>query len=166
MNGRVAETQHSPWGQEPCLCVPYCTCCPAPCLVHRKVSKCLSHEWMWEFVKPGHKATLQVLIHFARKEMQGQFCSKGILQEWEDRWPSVSHPCVRVCSVAQLCLTLCDPTNCSPPGSSVHEILQARVLEWVAIAFSGGSSLPRDRTQVSCIADKCFTIWATRLSSH
>ena len=41
---------------------------------------------------------------------------------------------------AQLCLTLCDPKNCSPPGSSVHGILQARILEWVAIAFSRGSS--------------------------
>ena len=46
---------------------------------------------------------------------------------------------------------LCDPTDCSLPGSSLHGILQARVLEWVAISFSRGSSWPRDRTQVSCI---------------
>ena len=46
--------------------------------------------------------------------------------------------------VAQLCPTLCDPVDCSLPGSSVHGILQARVLEWVAISFSRGSSLPRD----------------------
>ena len=51
--------------------------------------------------------------------------------------------------VAQSYLTLCDPKNCSPPGSSVPEILQARILEWVAIPFSRGSSRPRDRTQVS-----------------
>ena len=81
----------------PCHCVPHCTHCPAPRLVHRKVSKCLSYEWMWQFVKPGYKTTLQVLIHFAREEMQGQFCSKGILQESEDRWPSVSFPCVCAC---------------------------------------------------------------------
>ena len=49
----------------------------------------------------------------------------------------------------QSCLTLCDPVDCSPPGSSVHGILQARILEWVAISFSRGSSRPRDRTQVS-----------------
>ena len=49
--------------------------------------------------------------------------------------------------------TLCDPMDCSPPGSSVHGILQARILEWVAIPFSRGSSTPRDQTQVSCIAD-------------
>ena len=48
------------------------------------------------------------------------------------------------CEVAQLCLTLCDPMDCSLPGSSVHGILQARILEWVAISFSRGSSRPRD----------------------
>ena len=47
---------------------------------------------------------------------------------------------------------LCDPMDCSPPGSSVHGILQARILEWVAISFSRGSSRPRDQTQVSHIA--------------
>ena len=54
--------------------------------------------------------------------------------------------------VAQSCPTLCDPVDCSPPGSFVHGILQARILEWVAIPFSRGSSQPRDQTQVSCIA--------------
>ena len=61
-------------------------------------------------------------------------------------------------SVAQLCLTLCDPMDCSPPDSSVCEILQARILEWVAIPFIRGSSQPRDRTQISCTADGFFTI--------
>ena len=64
--------------------------------------------------------------------------------------------------VVQLCLTLCDPMDYSPPGSSVHGILQARILEWVAIPFSRGSSQPRDQTLVSCIAGRFFTIWATR----
>ena len=48
--------------------------------------------------------------------------------------------------VAQSCLTLCDPVDCSPPGSSVHGILQARILEWVTISFSRESSQPRDQT--------------------
>ena len=48
----------------------------------------------------------------------------------------------------QLCPTLCDPVGCSPPGSSVHEILQARILEWVVMPFSRGSSPPRDQTHV------------------
>ena len=60
--------------------------------------------------------------------------------------------------VAQLCLTLCDPMDCRPPSSSVHGILQARILEWVAIPFSRGSFQPRDRTQVSCIAGRFFTV--------
>ena len=57
---------------------------------------------------------------------------------------------------------LCDLVVCNPPASSVHGILQARVIEWVAIPFSRGSSQPRDWTQVSCIAGRFFTIWATR----
>ena len=52
-----------------------------------------------------------------------------------------------LCSVTQSCLTLCDPMDCSPPCSSVHEILQARTLEWVAIPSSRGSSWPWDRTR-------------------
>ena len=64
--------------------------------------------------------------------------------------------------VTQLCPTLCSPMECSPPGSSVHGILQARILEWVAISFSGGSSWPRDQTHVSRIAGRFFTIWATK----
>ena len=54
------------------------------------------------------------------------------------------------------------PMGCSPPGSSVHGILQARTLEWVVILFSRGPSQPRDQTQVSCIAGRFLTIWATR----
>ena len=53
---------------------------------------------------------------------------------------------------------LCDPVDCSPSGSSVHGILQARILEWVAVSFSRGSSRPRDQTQVSCIAGRCFNL--------
>ena len=64
--------------------------------------------------------------------------------------------------VAQSCLTPCDSIGCSPPGSSVHGILQARILEWVAVPFSRGSSQARDRTEVSCIAGRFFTVWATR----
>ena len=52
--------------------------------------------------------------------------------------------------------------DCSPPGSSVHGLLQARILDWVAIPFFRGSSQPRDRTWVSCTAGRFFTVWATR----
>ena len=64
--------------------------------------------------------------------------------------------------VAQSRPTLCDPMDCSLPGSSLHGILQARVLEWVAISFSRGSSQTRDQTQVSWILGRRFNLWATR----
>ena len=62
--------------------------------------------------------------------------------------------------VTQLCTILCDSMD--PPGSSVHRVLQARILQWVAIPFSRGSFPLRDRTQLSCIAGRFFTVWATR----
>ena len=63
--------------------------------------------------------------------------------------------------VTQSCPTLCDPMDCSLPGSSVHGIFQARILEWVAISFSRRTSQPRDLTQVSRIVGKRFTVWGT-----
>ena len=78
------------------------------------------------------------------------------LATWE------AHPWVKWSEVAQSCPTLCHPLDCSLPGSSVHGILQARVLEWGAISFSRGSSRPSDWTQVSRIVDRRFTIWSTR----
>ena len=64
--------------------------------------------------------------------------------------------------VVQSCLTLWDPMDCSLPGSSVHGMPQARILEWVAISFSRRSSCPRGWTRVSGIVGRRFTIWATR----
>ena len=58
---------------------------------------------------------------------------------------------------AQWCLTLCNPTDCSPPGSSDHGIFQARIIEWVAISSSRGSSRPRDQTYISCLVGRLFT---------
>ena len=81
---------------------------------------------------------------------------KNVLKYWSVlRWKSESE-------VAQSCLSLCDPMDYNLPGFSVHGIFQARVLEWVAISFSRGSSWPKDQTQVSCIASRCFTLWATK----
>ena len=75
----------------------------------------------------------------------------GSLSEW-------------VSEVTQSCPTLCNPTDCSLSGCSVHGIFQARVLEWIAISFSRGSSRPRNWTWVSRIAGRRFTIWTTRES--
>ena len=69
---------------------------------------------------------------------------------------------VKWSEVAQSCLTLCNPMDCSLPGSSLHGILQARILEWIAISFSGGSARLRDQTQVSGAAGRRFNLWATR----
>ena len=71
---------------------------------------------------------------------------------------SVNKELCVVLVVAQLCLTLCDQMDCISPGSSVHGILQARILGWVTILFFRGSSQPRDQTRVSYIADRFFTI--------
>ena len=68
--------------------------------------------------------------------------------------------------VTQLCPTLSDSMDCSPPGSSFHGILQARIPKWVAMPFSKRSSQPRDQTQVSCIAGWFFIVSATRKPQH
>ena len=61
-----------------------------------------------------------------------------------------------------MCPALCDSMDCSPSGFSIHGVFQAQILEWVAIASSRGSSAPRHRTQVCCLAGRCLTLWATR----
>ena len=76
----------------------------------------------------------------------------GILGPWPGIEPKPLAVKTVACSAALLCLTLCDPVDCSPPSSSVHGILQARILKWIAISFSGRSSQPRDQTHISCIS--------------
>ena len=68
---------------------------------------------------------------------------------------------LQACQSLQLCQTLCDAKHCSPPSSSVCGILQARIVEWVTMPSSRGSSWPRDGTHVSCNAGGFFTLWAT-----
>ena len=72
--------------------------------------------------------------------------------------------CVRVGLVARSCLTLCDPMDCSQPGSSVHGIFQARILEWVAMPSFRGIFPTQDQTHVSCIASGFFA--AEPLGKH
>ena len=66
-----------------------------------------------------------------------------------------------MCLVTQSCLTLCDPMDHSLPGSSVRGISQSRILEWLAVSFTRGSSRPRDPTQVSCSGRQILYPWAT-----
>ena len=78
------------------------------------------------------------------------------VDEWINKIQSVQT--MEDCVCAQSCLTLCNPMDCSLLGSSVHGIFQARILEWVAIPFSRGSSQLRSQSRVSCVAGGFFTI--------
>ena len=90
------------------------------------------HKEPWRRLTPAFLNWFALSLHYSH-----------LVKECESRW------------------TLCDPMDCSPPGSPVHGILQARLLEWVAFPFSRGSSQFRDGTQVSRIAGRFFTSWVT-----
>ena len=96
-----------------------------------------------------------------RKKSKCYQCSGWILGIKRNFFSSFSvfpHPLSGVvCSVTQLCLTLCDPVDHSLPSSSVHGIFKARILEWVALSSSRESSWPRDQIHVSCLAGGFFT---------
>ena len=78
-------------------------------------------------------------------------------------WPGQGVPAyLWVSEVIQSCLTLCNPVDCRPPGSSIHGFSQTRILEWVAISFSKGIFVTQDQIQISLIAGRLFSIWATR----
>ena len=83
----------------------------------------------------------------------------GILQARRLEWVAI--PFSRKSEIAQLCLTVCDLLDCSLPGSSVHGIFQAGVRSGLPFPSPGESSRPTDRTRVSHIAGRCFTVWAT-----
>ena len=109
---------------------------------------------------PPRTDTLSVLV---LGSICDPFLSDALLLEtqlWRSL-PCLSGPKVKV-KVAQSCPTLCNPVGCSPPGSSVHGILQTRILEWVTIPFSRGSSQRRDQAQAYHISGRFFTSWATR----
>ena len=93
---------------------------------------------------------------------------KNIMSSERSQTQKITH-CMLSCVCAQLCLTVCDPMDCSLPGFSDCGISWARIpkweaILWIAILFSRGSSWCRDGTQVSCLAGRFFTIWATRES--
>ena len=147
-----------------------CSLCRALCLTSMPTSlgvHCLSGPlrairgllppWSWSgFPGPnppvswlscwGYSLNDRVRIHICRE-----------LGHLQSMFPSIIYVCALV---AQSYLTLCDPIVCNLLDSSVDRILQARILEWVAILFSRGSSWPRDQIWVSWIAGRFFTIWA------
>ena len=120
-------------------------------------------HWVGDAIQPSHPLWSPSPPAFNLSQHHSLFkcissshqVAKVLAFQLQHQWSDLSE-------VAQLCPTLCNPMDCSLPGSSVHGIFQARVLEWIAISFSRGSSLPRDRTRVSRIVDRRFTVWATR----
>ena len=124
-------------------------------LQKKKVMDLVLPYWFEAFVgyprRDGWKIAGHLSPELKREIWAGE--RQGGSSLYDDGWLSESES-----EVAQSCLTLCDPVDCSLPGSSLHGILQARVLEWVAMPFSRGSSQP----WVSCIAGRHFNLWATR----
>ena len=114
----------------------------------------LNAYWKWktEWLS-GYGMAISVLVSYPHEDLAD-------LGLWLQQLPSITRenhtmwaPCS--CSLAKSCLTLCKPMDCSPPGSSVHGIFQARILEWVVISFSRGSSPPR-------VGRHTLYDWATR----
>ena len=113
----------------------------------------VSQYWMWAVTGRGHD--LEWVDPFQVRQSWGGWYIVPDIQSGH-LYPESTY--ILRSEVAQSCPTLCDPVDYSPPGFSVHRILQARILEWVAISFSRGSSQPRDRTQVSCFAGRRFIL--------
>ena len=150
---------------------------PTSTFRRRAVLGVLRKEWCWSWNSSTLATSCEELTHWKRL-----WCLEGLgaggegddrgwdgwmasLTRWtwvwvnSGRWWWTGRP---ESEVAQSCPALCNPLDCSLPGSSVHWILQARILEWVAISFSRGSSQPRNRSWVSRNTGRFFTIWATR----
>ena len=126
-------------------------------MIEQELPNCYFFD-VWKWVKDNMCLFFFLICYFSIKKC----CLKQILCSYNCRKGRVQVPCELCVWVPQSCPTLCNPMECNLPDSSVHGILQARILEWVAIPFSMGSSWPRDRTWVSCIAGRFFTDWDTR----
>ena len=100
-----------------------------------------------------------VLEMTSKGQCHVQYLKRASIKE-EGVFDGEINPWILLCMSIQLCPTLWD---CGPPGSSVHGILQARILEWVAMPSSRGSSWPRDWTHIFCTADRICTVWVTRV---
>ena len=100
--------------------------------------------------RQGNIITKKEKKHCTRCKQPSGGCHCPVAPQWVYACSAVSNSAC-VCLCAQSCPTLCDPVDCSPQGSSVHGILQARILEWVAISFSRRSSQAGDRNHISCI---------------
>ena len=117
-----------------------------------------------------HDSTCDIILLIFYGNLQakaGNWASEEMTCAWSHstwwEWSRVLVICEVVGGlVAKSCLSLCDPMDCSLPGSSALGILQPRILEWVAVSFSRGSFQPMNWSQVSCIVGRSFTNWAMR----
>ena len=110
-----------------------------------------TREVPWMFLMPSRMVSpFQKILSWLCPDPSEESPSMAAKAWWKVKMKSLSR------------VRLCDPVDCSPPGFSVHGILQARILAWVTISFSRGSSRPRDQTQVSHIGGRRFNLWATR----
>ena len=140
-----------------------------PCSSVRGISQARILDWVAIFSSRGSsqlrdRTWVSCLLHW-QADSKSPLQADSLPSEWRGKYSSsvwVFVENVSVYAFAQSGPTLWDSMDCSPQGSSVHGILLARILEWVAINFSRGSSQPMDWTCISCIAGRVFTIWATR----
>ena len=113
----------------------------------------IAHSWTW-------LKQLSMHAQLCSSELFYYMVSSYFRPQYKFLWDFKGRNEVKVKTLS--CVQLCKPIDCSLPGSSVHGIFQAIVLEWIAISFSRGSSQPRAQTRVSHIVDRPFTVWATR----
>ena len=107
------------------------------------------------------KSHLKEILILARRRCFSVLCLEYYNNYTLDFEPCGFHSLAVVVLVTESCPTLCDPMDCSPPGSSVHGVSQARILVWVAISFSVGSSRPKDQALISCSGRQILYHWAT-----
>ena len=128
------------WAHMLCSVLYHCARCPGR-----------YSSYLQECSSPGRGKDMHLAPKIQREDMMN-----SIYKRYHGR-PSICCCCL----IAKLCLTLCNPMDYSLPGSSVHGIFQARILKWVAISFSRGSSWPRDQTCVSCVGRWILYHWTT-----
>ena len=111
----------------------------------------VTYSFSWGSFRPRNRTRVSCIA--------GRFFTNWAMREAQSHQESTFNKDspVSICSVTQSCLILCDPMDCSPPGSSVHGLVQARVLEWAALSYSRGFSRARDRTHISCVF--CIRRW-------
>ena len=103
----------------------------------------------YKIMKSNERITWNLNVQFIYIYVYESLCiQQKLMQQCKS---TIFSKCAKCAKSIQSCSTFCNPMDCSPPGSSVHGIVQATILEWVAISFSRGSSWPRDRTCVFCI---------------